>query len=275
MIDKEIKMEELELNKIHNGDALNLLKRIHTETIDMVITSPPYDSLREYDGIIWNFEIFKLIAQELKRVLKPGGVIVWVVADQTVDGSETGTSFRQALYFKEIGMNIHDTMIFKKKNYIPLTHNRYEQEFEYMFCFSKGKPKTFNPIMIKSKWGGTETWGESKMPYADNTYKIKEKTIVNEFKQKGNIFEYGVGCLENNPTEHPAVFPKQLVIDQITTWTNKGDLVLDPFMGSGTTAVACRDKERNWIGFEISARYCEMAQQRLDNQVTQLDLFGE
>ena len=110
----------MEINKIHNGDALNLLKELDSESVDMVITSPPYDSLREYDGIIWNFEIFKLIAQDLKRVLKPGGVIVWVVADQTVDGSETGTSFRQALYFKEIGLNIHDTMIFKKKNYIPL-----------------------------------------------------------------------------------------------------------------------------------------------------------
>ena len=265
----------LEINKIHNGNALNLLKKLDDCSIDMVITSPPYDSLREYDGIVWNFEVFKLIAQELKRVLKQGGVIVWVVADQTTDGSESGTSFRQALYFKEIGLNIHDTMIFRKKNYIPLTHNRYEQEFEYMFCFSKGKPKTFNPIMIKSKWGGTEKWGDSKILLADNTYKLQGNTIVNEYKQKGNIFEYFTGCLEGNPTDHPAIFPKQLVIDQIITWTNKEDLVLDPFMGSGTTAVACRDKERKWIGFEISQRYCEMAQQRLDSQVTQLDLCGE
>lgn len=236
-----------EINKIHNGNALNLLKQLDDNCIDMVMTSPPYDNMREYDGITWNFEIFKLIAQDLKRVLKDGGVIVWVVADQTINGSETGTSFKQALYFKEIGLNLHDTMIFRKHNYVPLTHNRYEQEFEYMFVFSKGKPKTFNPIMIKSKWGGTETWGESKMLYADNSYKVKEKTIVNEYKQHGNIFEYAIGCLENNGTKHPAIFPKELVIDQINTWTNKGDLVLDPFIGSGTTACAARERERERV----------------------------
>lgn len=263
----------IEINKIHCGNSLNLLKKIDDDSIDMVMTSPPYDNMREYDGISWNFEIFKLIAQELKRVLKMGGVIIWVVADQTINGSETGTSFRQALYFKELGLNLHDTMIFKKHNYIPLTHNRYEQEFEYMFCFSKGKPKTFNPMMIKSKWGGTETWGQTKIPYADNTFKLKEKSTINELKQHGNIFEYITGKLVNEGIEHPAMFPKQLALDQIITWTNKGDLVLDPFIGSGTTAIACREKERQWIGFEISPKYCEIANKRLDEQIIQIDLF--
>lgn len=265
----------MELNKIYNGNALSLLKNVSDNSIDMVMTSPPYDSMREYDGIVWNFEIFKLIAQDLKRVLKDGGVIVWVVGDQTINGSETGTSFRQALYFKELGLNLHDTMIFRKHNFVPLTHNRYEQEFEYMFVFSKGKPKTFNPIMIKSKWGGTETWGKSEIPYADNTFKTKEKTVVNEYKQHGNIFEYAVGKLANEGIEHPAMFPKQLVIDQINTWTNKGDLVLDPFMGSGTTACAAREREREWIGFEISQKYCEIANERLQNQVIQTSLFDD
>ena len=234
----------MELNKIYCGNSINLLKELGDNSIDMVMTSPPYDNLRAYDDCTWNFEIFKLIAQELKRVLKNGGVIVWVVADQTIDGSETGTSFKQALYFKDLGFNLHDTMIFRKHNFIPLTHNRYEQEFEYMFCFSKGKPKTFNPIMIKSKWGGTESWGQSKMPYADNTFKLKEKTLVNEYKQAGNIFEYATGSVVNDKVDHPAVFPKQLAIDQINSWTNKGDIVLDPFMGSGTTALAARERER-------------------------------
>lgn len=265
----------LEINKIHCGNSLNLLKQLDNNSIDMVLTSPPYDSLREYDGIIWNFEIFKLIAQDLKRVLKDGGVIIWVVADQTNNGSETGTSFKQALYFKELGLNLHDTMIFRKHNFIPLTHNRYEQEFEYMFCFSKGKPKTFNPIMVKSKWGGTETWGETKMPYADNTYKLKEKSVVNEFKQHGNIFEYATGKLVNDNIDHPAMFPKQLAIDQINTWTNKGDLVLDCFMGSGTTACAAREREREWIGFEISQRYVDMANERLSKQTVQVSLFDD
>ena len=265
----------MELEKIYNGNCIELIKQLDAESIDMILTSPPYDSMRDYEGITWNFEVFKLIAQELKRVLKPGGVIVWVVGDQTINGSETGTSFRQALYFKELGLNLHDTMIFRKKNYAPLTHNRYEQEWEYMFCFSKGKPKTFNPIMIKSKWGGTESWGASKHLYADNTYKIQEKAVVNEYKQAGNIFEYQVGKLANNGSEHPAVFPKELAIDQIISWTNKGDVVLDPFMGSGTTAVAAREKGRKWVGFEISAKYCDLANDRLSKQVVQNSLFDE
>lgn len=234
----------MELNKIYCGNSLNLLKELDDNSIDMVMTSPPYDNMREYNGMTWNFEVFKLIAQELKRVLKDGGVIVWVVGDQTINGSESGTSFRQALYFKDIGLNLHDTMIFRKHNYIQLTHNRYEQEFEYMFCFSKGKPKTFNPIMVESKWGGTETWGTIKYPYSNNTYKEKERYVVNDKKQAGNIFEYMTGKLVNDGIEHPAMFPKQLVIDQVNTWTNKGEIVLDPFMGSGTTAVACRERER-------------------------------
>ena len=265
----------MELNKIYCGNSLNLLKELDDGSIDMVMTSPPYDNMREYDGMTWNFEIFKLIAQELKRVLKDGGVIVWVVADQTINGSESGTSFRQALYFKDIGLNLHDTMIFRKHNYIPLTHNRYEQEFEYMFCFSKGKPKTFNPIMVKSKWGGTETWGQSKIPYNDNTFKVKERSVVNEEKQAGNIFEYMTGKLVNDGIEHPAMFPKQLVIDQVNTWTNKGEIVLDPFMGSGTTAVACRERERQWIGFEISQNYVDMANERLSKQTVQGSLFDD
>ena len=263
----------MELNKIHCGNSLDLLKQLDDESVDMVMTSPPYDNLREYDGCTWNFEVFKSIADQLLRVVKTGGVIIWVVADQTTNGSESGTSFRQALYFMQIGFNLHDTMIYKKHNYIPLTHNRYEQEFEYMFCFSKGKPKTFNPIMVESKWGGTETWGKTKMPYADNTYKIKEKSVVNEFKQKGNVFEYITGKLANENIDHPAMFPKQLAKDQIISWTNKGDLVLDPFMGSGTTAVACRELNREWIGFEISRKYVDIANDRLNKQVVQCSLF--
>lgn len=144
-----------------------------------------------------------------------------------------------------------------------------------MFVFSKGKPKTFNPIMVESKWAGTKKWGNSKQLYADNTYKIQGKTTVNEFKQHGNIFEYTTGKNANDYVDHPAMFPKQLVIDQINTWNNKGDLVLDPFMGSGTTACAAREIEREWLGFEISEKYCEMANERLQNQVIQTSLFDD
>ena len=136
------------INTIQLGDCLDVMKLIPSNSVDMVLTSPPYDELRNYNKTLeWSFDVFKKVADELKRILKDNGVIIWVVGDSTTNGSESGTSFKQALYFKEIGLNLYDTMIYRKLNFMPLTHKRYEQEFEYMFCFSKGVPKTFNPIM--------------------------------------------------------------------------------------------------------------------------------
>ena len=135
----------IELNKIYNEDCLEGMRGIPDGSVDLTVTAPPYDNLRTYNGFAWDFEG---VAKELFRVTKHGGVVVWVVGDQTIKGNETGTLFRQALFFKDCGFNLHDTMIWKKTNPIPLTHNRFEQSFEYMFVFSKGSPKTFNPIKI-------------------------------------------------------------------------------------------------------------------------------
>ena len=141
----------MEINKIYCADNVIFMKEnIPSNFIDLTVTSPPYDNLRAYNGYSWDFES---VAQELYRITKDGGVVVWVVGDATIKGSETGTSFKQALYFKEIGFKLHDTMIYQSDK-PPLTHNRYEQKFEYMFVFSKGRPKTFNPIMEKCKCVG-------------------------------------------------------------------------------------------------------------------------
>ena len=234
------------------GNSLELLKTLDKDSVDLVVTSPPYDDLRNYDNsLLWDFEVFRGIAKELYRVIAVGGVVIWVVADKTENGSETGTSFKQALYFKELGFNIHDTMIYRKLNYVPLTHNRYEQEFEYMFCFSKGKPKTFNPIKVPRKYAGTEHWGNASFYKSDSDEltQVGKKT-VNDDKIKGNIFEYRIGSLQNeDKIKHPAMFPLDLASDQILSWSNVGDMVLDPFMGSGTTGVAAISNGRNfcWI----------------------------
>jgi site-specific DNA-methyltransferase (adenine-specific) len=255
--------------KIYNEDCLIGLKKLENESVDMVLTSPPYDNLRNYGGVVnnWNFDFFKQVADELYRVVKTGGVVVWVVGDATIKGSETGTSFKQALYFKEIGFNIHDTMIYRKLNYTPLTHNRYEQEFEYMFCFSKGKPKTFNPIKIPCKWAGTETWGESSYYKTDDGTLIKKpKTIISDTKIKGNIFEYHTGSTTvSGKIKHPAMFPLQLAIDQIQSWSNENDVILDPFIGSGTTALACKELHRDCIGFELNEEYYNITLDRLSS----------
>ena len=213
----------------------------------------------------WGWDDFVVVADELNRVLKPGGVIVWVVGDATIDGSETGTSFKQALYFKEIGLNIHDTMIYAKENYVPLTHNRYEQCWEYMFVFSKGKPKTFNAITVKSKNGGKVSKyckSQTDSRQAMRSRNSDEYFITNDTKIHPNIFTYICGQAKSG---HPAPFPDELAMDMIESWSNEGDTVLDPFMGSGTTGRLAVNMKRNFIGIEIVPRFYEISKSRIDN----------
>ena len=249
------------------GDCLEIMKGMQSESVDLTVTSPPYDNLRTYNGNIeqWTFEKFQEIAKELYRVTKKGGVVVWVVGDSTVKGSETGTSFRQALWFKENGFNLHDTMIYQKQNYVPLTHNRYEQEFEYMFVFSKGKPKTFNPIKIPCKYAGTETWGNVTFHKTNQSGLVDcGRKKVNDFKQHGNIFTYLTGKVKSKSgISHPAPFPEQLAKDHIISWSNEGDTVLDCFMGSDTTGKMANLLNRNFIGIELDEQYFEIAKERI------------
>lgn len=253
----------IEINKNYNESNLETMARMPDNFIDLTVTSPPYDNLREYKGYSFPFEE---IANELYRVTKKGGVIVWVVGDATMNGSESGTSFKQALYFMSIGFNLHDTMIYQKVNYVPLTHNRYEQSFEFMFIFSKGKPNTFNPIKIPCKQAGKiEKYGLERRQnhgskHAMRLYAETEFKATNDTKIAPNIFAYTLG---REKTGHPAPFPEDLANDQINTWSNEGDLIYDPFMGSGTTAKMAIKNNRNWIGSEISEEYCSIIEQRV------------
>ncbi|WP_221407619.1 DNA-methyltransferase [Thermoflexibacter ruber] len=238
------------------------MAKMPNEFIDFIITSPPYDDLRNYDG--YEFE-FEKIALEIKRILKKGGVMIWVVGDKTENGSETGTSFRQALFFKEIGLNIHDTMIYYKNNPMPTTGNRYHQHFEYMFAISKGSPKTFNPITEPTKYRGIANMKNR----GQNGSLEYEKISRTSEKKIGNVFFYSVGggisTKDKIAYQHPAIFPEELVKDQLITWTNKQDLVYDPFMGSGTTAKVAALYNRFWIGSEISSEYVLIAEKRLED----------
>ncbi len=251
----------LSISEIVCGDNVAVLKTWPDSCIDLVVTSPPYDNLRTYGGHSWDFEG---VARELTRVLKHGGVIVWVVADATVNGSETLTSMRQAIHFKDVcGLRVHDTMIYRKNSYMPLTHNRYEQCWEYMFVLSNGKPKTWNPIMVPSLTAGTKrNRGGSKQAEATYAERLRdERTVVNETKHAANMFTYDVG--KNEKTEHNAPFPLALARDHILSWSNEGDVVLDPFAGSGTTCVAAKELGRRYVGIEVNPAYVEICERRL------------
>lgn len=259
----------MELNKIYNESNLTTMSRMPDCFIDLTVTSPPYDNLRNYNG--YQFE-FEKVAKELFRTTKDGGIVVWVVGDATIDGSESGTSFKQALYFIETGFKLHDTMIYRAKK-APLTHKRYEQEFEYMFVFSKGGPKTFNGLMEKKLYPDFRT----------NTSFRREKDGSQDFgyskrtdkRLKYNIWEYftGGGKDDDIAFKHPAIFPEQLAADHIHSWSNEGDLVYDCFGGSGTTAKMAHLQKRNWILSEISEEYCKLAEKRIEPYLMQQSLF--
>jgi len=250
--------------KLIHGDCLEvfLMNHIPDGSVDMVMTSPPYDNLRTYnDSLIWNEEIWQAVIRQLWRVTKQGGVVVWVVGDATIKGSETGTSFKQALWAMDCGFNLHDTMVYQKNNYVPLTHNRYEQSFEYMFILSKGRPTNFNAIRIKTKHEGRIPSGSF---YHKNTQNkptpANNNKSVNKTKISPNIFTYTVGGKKDG---HPAPFPEQLAHDHIISWSNEGDTVLDPFMGSGTTGVACVNLNRDFVGIEKNQEYFKIAEARI------------
>lgn len=254
-------------NKIIHGDCLEIMRQFENGSIDMVLTSPPYDNLRNYKGYVFPF---KAIAQELYRVVKKGGVVVWVVGDATINGSETGTSFTQALFFKSIGFNIHDTMIFKKRNPVPqIYRRRYNNEFEYMFVFSKGLVATHNPIMVDCIHAGLELNGTTYKNYSRYAQKrTKMANPVKDKKIKGNVWEYVVGKnIEDQEAKgHPAPFPCELARDHILSWSNEGALVLDPMCGSGTTCKVAQQLGRVFIGIDISHEYCEIARKRLNSE---------
>lgn len=267
----------MEVNKTYNENCLETMSRFENNTIDLTLTSPPYDDLRsynkflsgnktEYNGYSFPFED---IARELYRITKPGGVVVWVVGDATNKGSETGTSFRQALFFKECGFDLFDTMIYQKTGTPFPQKSRYNQIFEYMFVFSKGKPNTFNPIMKKNITAGAVR-NSRKFRNADgDMIPGFNGKPVNEWGIENNIWTIRNGMYKSTKDlvafEHPAIFPEELALKHIITWTKESDIVYDPFMGSGTTAKCSIQLKRNWIGSEVSPEYVDIINRRIEN----------
>jgi len=259
--------------RIFKGDCSLILKSMAEESIDLIITSPPYDNLRDYkEGNSFDFNV---IAYLLFKVLKPGGVIVWIVNDETIKGAKTGTSFKQALYFQEIGLNLHDTMIWDKGVFTSVGSItvRYPSVFDFMFIFTKGKIKTFNPLIDRRNKNQGKISGTIRQK--DGSFR-RMSNIGKEYREYGirfNIWDINPCRLSHNMSmitrEHPAPFPLGLVEDHINSWSNKGDTVLDCFIGSGTSAIACMNTGRRCIGIEISEEYCQLTKERILNNTIQ------
>ena len=270
---------------LRQGDCLEVMKSIPDGSVDLTVTSPPYDNLRTYNGNNdqWSADVWQKVIAELYRITKDGGVVVWVVGDATIKGSETGTSFKQALHAMQCGFRLHDTMIYHK-NALPKNHKRYEQDFEYMFVWAKGAPKTFNAIRIPCKYPEKGTARQNS--YFSITDEVnrsarsgKKRNPVKEDKIKGNIWYMPTGKGHSTAYaaafKHPAIFPEQLANDHILSWSNPNDVVFDCFMGSGTTGVVAKNLGRDFIGIELDADYFEIAKDRIEAATSQPSLLEQ
>ena len=247
-------------NQFIKGDAVEVLgKKVPEDFIDLVVTSPPYENLRNYNG--YSFRADRML-RALFRVMKPGGVCVWVIGDK-IKGGRSLISFDHAFIARECGFTVHDVMIYQKKNTPFMRSNAYTNCYEFMFVFSKGKPKTFNPLKEPTKRNGWETAVCNKGPDALNN---KVPVKLNKEKTRTNIWQYAVGLggstRDKIAFQHPAIFPEKLAQDHILSWTNEGDIVLDPMCGSGTTCKMAKQNKRQFIGIDMSEEYIKVAEER-------------
>jgi len=260
------------LNQILCGDCSVLMKRIPNDSVDLILTSPPYDDLRNYKGYCFDFHA---VSCEILRIIKPTGVVVWVIGDRVVKGNRTLTSFKQALAFQDIGFKMHDVMIYRKRNTPFMRSNAYTPCYEFMFVLTKDSVGTFNPLMTASKRHGREKLTVNKKADGIN------KKVYGELKDEKvltNVWEYAVGLggstRDRIAFKHPAIFPEKLAEDHILSWTNENDIVLDPMCGSGTSCKMAKLSKRNFIGMDISEEYCRIAQERVSEKESVSDIGG-
>lgn len=258
-------------NKIVCTDCLDGMARMPGESVPLSVTSPPYGGLRTYDGHS-SFD-FLAVAKELYRVTMPGGVVVWVVQEQIIDGSESGETSRQRLAFADIGFRLHHTMVMAKSGGHQHSSNRYGRALEYAIILSKGVPRYFCPFRDKpNKEAGRMKTFKNRLP--DGSFAPVKHRMTPPFGIRPPVWTYATGrnvtAKEGYALDHPAVMPEKMAEDHILSWSKVGDLIFDPFAGSGTTLKMARLNYRNYLGFEVNPDYVEIARRRLRDGEVQI-----
>ena len=249
-----------ELNQVHNQDNLAAMAEMPAKSVKFCLTSPPYDALRVYDGQPVDGFDFVATAKELARLMADDGVINWIVADQVVDGSETGNSLRQALHFRDVLGFKMNTIYFVKTNPTPNKPRKsLTPQVEYWFTFYRETPQAISWLQEPSKFAGKSTNGSNGR--TDGWTKAKNR-VIKDMKRAGNFRQYTVGKDDTGP--HPAPFPLALAIDAIYMFGQEAPFIFDPFMGSGTTAVASEYVGLPWLGFDTGEMYCQWTNKRVD-----------
>jgi site-specific DNA-methyltransferase (adenine-specific) len=257
---------------IHN-DCVSEMATLPDNCIPLTVTSPPYDKLRRYGGQRWSFETFEKVARQLFRLTMPGGVVLWVVQDGTVDGSLTGTSARQWLYFQQIGFDLNSVLILATRGWRSQT-SRYANQFHFGFVLSKGRPRAFHPIRdrINSTAGQRLRCSRrSASGEAVTTYNGDRRLGLHGYR--ANVWFYDVGggksTKDRYASRHEALMPEQMARDLIISWSRPGDLIFDPFCGAATTCKMALLSHRHYLGIEAHALYYRLALRRMRDAQTE------
>lgn len=260
-----------ELDRIIQGDCLNVIKAFPNDCIDLIVTSPPYADNRKksYQGVpIRQYvEWFLPISDQLKRILKPEGSFVLNIKERAVNSERQTYVLELILGMKKQGWLWIEEYIWHKKNCYPgKWPNRFRDAWERCLHFAKQKRFQMFQQAVMVPMG---SWAQKRLEKLSDTDRIRDEShslsgfgknvshwLGKKYVYPTNVLHLATECSNRN---HSAAFPISLPAWFIKLFTEEGDVVLDPFIGSGTTALACIELNRHYVGIELMGNYYKLA----------------